>query len=67
MLSCATVHAVLKIMGIELIFEGFWLLVKLLYYQIEATLRFFIKQGRKDVKGEIVLVTGAGSGIGNSI
>lgn len=51
-------------MGVEVVFQGLWVLVLLIYYQLEALVRLFIKPARKDVSGEIVLVTGAGSGIG---
>lgn len=35
-----------------------------IYYWLEAIFRFFVSRARKDVRGDIVLVTGAGSGIG---
>ena len=39
-------------------------LVMSLYYWFESMVRFFIPKGKKDVRGDVVLITGAGSGIG---
>ncbi|KAJ8336490.1 hypothetical protein SKAU_G00377100 [Synaphobranchus kaupii] len=38
-----------------------------IYYILETCLRFFIRARRKNVTGEVVLITGAGSGIGRLI
>ncbi|CAK8672487.1 unnamed protein product [Clavelina lepadiformis] len=38
-----------------------------IYYWLEAIFRFFVPRARKDVRGDIVLVTGAGSGIGQRL
>lgn len=54
-------------MGIEVVFEGLWVLLLLIYYQLESLVRLFIKPRRKNVEGQIVLVTGAGSGIGQRL
>lgn len=35
-----------------------------IYYHVEALIKLFIPTKMKDVSGEIVLITGAGSGIG---
>ena len=38
-----------------------------IYYLLEAFLRLFVRPRRKNVTGEVVLITGAGSGIGRLI
>ncbi|XP_069341465.1 17-beta-hydroxysteroid dehydrogenase 13 isoform X2 [Eulemur rufifrons] len=40
------------------------LLITILYSYVESLVKFFIPQRRKSVAGEIVLITGAGHGIG---
>ncbi|XP_037686150.1 17-beta-hydroxysteroid dehydrogenase 13 [Choloepus didactylus] len=40
------------------------LLITIIYSYLEALVKFFIPQRRKSVAGEIVLITGAGHGIG---
>lgn len=47
--------------------ETLQLIVLAVYYSLEAIIRLFIPTKKKDVTGEIVLVTGAGSGIGRLI
>jgi len=46
----------------------FWKLItesmRALYFWMIAVFQFFIPPPRKDVRGKIVLVTGAGSGLG---
>lgn len=44
--------------------ETLQLIVLTVYYSLEAIASFFIPAKKKDVTGEIVLITGAGSGIG---
>ncbi|XP_067218919.1 short chain dehydrogenase/reductase family 16C, member 5a [Chanodichthys erythropterus] len=44
--------------------ETLQLIVLTIYYHLESFIKFFIPQRKKDVSGEIVLITGAGSGIG---
>ncbi|KAJ8372994.1 hypothetical protein AAFF_G00272310 [Aldrovandia affinis] len=44
--------------------ETLQLLFFFLYYNVEAFLKLFISAKRKNVTGEVVLITGAGSGIG---
>ncbi|XP_029930825.1 epidermal retinol dehydrogenase 2 isoform X2 [Myripristis murdjan] len=44
--------------------ETLQVLILSLWYNIEAFFRFFIPAKRKNVAGEVVLITGAGSGIG---
>lgn len=44
--------------------ETLQVLFMLLVYSLESFVRFFIPTRRKSVSGEIVLLTGAGSGIG---
>lgn len=51
-------------MGADIVLQVLWAILLVIYYQLEAFVRLFIRKGRKDVTGEIVLVTGAGSGIG---
>ena len=34
------------------------------FYWLESIFRFFVPRERKDVRGDVVLVTGAGSGLG---
>lgn len=51
-------------MSFVVVLQVLW---KLLYCYIEAFLSLFISPKRKDVTGDIVLVTGAGHGIGREI
>lgn len=44
--------------------ETLWVLVMSLFYSLEALVRLFIPVRRKNVSGDLVLLTGAGSGIG---
>ncbi|XP_026137677.1 short chain dehydrogenase/reductase family 16C, member 5a isoform X2 [Carassius auratus] len=44
--------------------ETLRLIVLTIYYHIEAFIKVIVPQRKKDVSGEIVLITGAGSGIG---
>ncbi|XP_039272041.1 epidermal retinol dehydrogenase 2-like [Styela clava] len=54
-------------MGFEIVLNLLWMLVLVIYYQLEAIVKFFIQPSRKDVSGQVVLVTGAGSGIGQRL
>ncbi|XP_029589438.1 epidermal retinol dehydrogenase 2 isoform X2 [Salmo trutta] len=47
--------------------EFFELVIGAIFYLFEALVRLFIQPPRKDVEGEIVLVTGAANGIGKLI
>uniref|UniRef100_A0A9J8DEN0 Uncharacterized protein n=1 Tax=Cyprinus carpio carpio TaxID=630221 RepID=A0A9J8DEN0_CYPCA len=44
--------------------ETLRLIVLTIYYHMEAFIKLIVPQRKKDVSGEIVLITGAGSGIG---
>nr|XP_002130984.1 epidermal retinol dehydrogenase 2 [Ciona intestinalis] len=44
-----------------------WALLVSLYYCLEAIVMFFVPTGRKVVRGQTVLITGAGSGIGQRL
>uniref|UniRef100_A0A6J0UP53 Estradiol 17-beta-dehydrogenase 11 n=1 Tax=Pogona vitticeps TaxID=103695 RepID=A0A6J0UP53_9SAUR len=48
----------------NLIFDILWLAVIVIYSCVEALVKLFIPVKRKSVSGEIVLITGAGHGIG---
>ncbi|XP_054845727.1 17-beta-hydroxysteroid dehydrogenase 13-like [Eublepharis macularius] len=48
----------------NLLLEFLWLLVTLIYSYVEALVKLFIPLKRKSVSGEIVLITGAGHGLG---
>ncbi|KAK1332034.1 hypothetical protein QTO34_007713 [Cnephaeus nilssonii] len=48
----------------DVILETFIVLGKFLYYFLESLVYKIIPKSKKDVAGEIVLITGAGSGIG---
>ncbi|XP_012675733.2 short chain dehydrogenase/reductase family 16C, member 5a [Clupea harengus] len=47
--------------------ETLQLIVLSIYYNVEAIIKFCIPSKKKNVTGEIVLITGAGSGIGRLI
>ncbi|XP_069777561.1 epidermal retinol dehydrogenase 2 isoform X2 [Narcine bancroftii] len=47
--------------------ETLWTLLLWLYYSAEALLMLFVPARKKDVSGEIVLITGAASGIGRLV
>ncbi|XP_072536195.1 epidermal retinol dehydrogenase 2 isoform X1 [Salminus brasiliensis] len=47
--------------------EGFELLFGAVFYLFEACVRLFVPHSRKDVEGEVVLVTGAANGLGKLI
>jgi len=44
--------------------ETLQLIVLTIYYHLEFLVQLFVPQRKKDVSGEIVLITGAGCGIG---
>ena len=48
----------------NIILEILLLLITIIYSYLESLVKFFIPQRRKSVAGEIVLITGAGHGIG---
>ncbi|KAA0723866.1 Epidermal retinol dehydrogenase 2 [Triplophysa tibetana] len=47
--------------------ETLWVLARSLFYCLESLVRFIIPVRRKNVSGELVLLTGAGSGIGRTM
>ncbi|XP_030628071.1 epidermal retinol dehydrogenase 2 [Chanos chanos] len=55
------------LLHLQLIKESIDLIIGATFYFFEAFVRLFIQPPRKDVEGEIVLVTGAASGIGKLI
>lgn len=50
----------------NLILEILWVLVVLIFSYAEALVKLFIPKKRKSVSCEIVLITGAGHGIGRN-
>ncbi|CAH0695519.1 unnamed protein product [Spodoptera exigua] len=52
---------------LRIIFEVIWVLLRLNLEIVKALFRVVVPQDRKDVKGDIVLVTGAGHGMGREI
>ena len=50
-----------------LVLEFFTTLGKVVWYTLLALVKLFLPVAKKDVRGDIVLVTGAGSGIGRLI
>ncbi|KAJ6657461.1 hypothetical protein lerEdw1_002396 [Lerista edwardsae] len=50
----------------NLILEILWVLVIIIFSYAEALVKLFIPKKRKSVSGEIVLITGAGHGIGRN-
>ncbi|CAH1639958.1 unnamed protein product [Spodoptera littoralis] len=52
---------------IRIIFEIIWMILRLNLEIIKALFRVVVPQDRKDVTGDIVLVTGAGHGMGREI
>jgi len=48
--------------------ETIWFFILLFYYILEATVLFFVptRYRKKDVKGQIVLITGAGNVSGDN-
>ncbi|XP_036437062.1 epidermal retinol dehydrogenase 2 [Colossoma macropomum] len=57
-------HALLSLRSVKEVFE---LLFGAVFYFFEAFVRLFVPHPRKDVEGEIVLVTGAADGLGKQI
>ncbi|KAL7306677.1 hypothetical protein TKK_0001351 [Trichogramma kaykai] len=53
--------------GVLVIADVFVLLLKVFFYVVEGFYRFFFPVDEKSVAGEIVLVTGAGHGIGKEL
>ncbi|XP_029048367.2 short-chain dehydrogenase/reductase family 16C member 6-like isoform X1 [Osmia bicornis bicornis] len=53
--------------GVLIVADALLLLLKILCYIVEATYRLFVPVEEKSVLGEIVLVTGAGHGIGKEL
>ncbi|KAL6437448.1 hypothetical protein ACFW04_005139 [Cataglyphis niger] len=53
--------------GVLLLAEILFLILKVLYFFCESIFTIFIPRTRKSVAGEIVLVTGAGHGIGKEL
>lgn len=52
---------------VKIIFELLLFLVKYVYYYGESIFRMFVPREQKSVQGEIVLITGAGHGIGKEL
>ncbi|CAH3020905.1 unnamed protein product [Porites evermanni] len=50
-----------------LIFELFLVWLKIIYYWAEAVFRAVVRPPKKDIEGQIVLITGAGGGIGRKL
>lgn len=53
--------------GVQIVTEVLMLLLKVVFYLFESIYRFFVPVEEKSVAGEIVLVTGAGHGIGKEL
>ncbi|XP_076244046.1 short-chain dehydrogenase/reductase family 16C member 6-like isoform X2 [Calliopsis andreniformis] len=53
--------------GVLIVADVLLLLIKILYYILEGIYRLFVPFEEKSVAGEIVLVTGAGHGIGKEL
>jgi len=51
-------------MGLRLFIDLLVALVLSVYYWIESMFLFFLPKSKKDVRGDVVLITGAGSGLG---
>lgn len=51
----------------QVFWDSIFLLLKVIYYILEALCKAIFPIARKSVKGEIVLVTGAGHGIGKEL
>ncbi|XP_050554587.1 17-beta-hydroxysteroid dehydrogenase 13-like isoform X1 [Spodoptera frugiperda] len=52
---------------LRIIFEVIWMLLRLNFEIIKALFRVVVPQDRKDVTGDVILVTGAGHGMGREI
>lgn len=48
----------------NIVLDLLWLLITIIYSYLESLVKVFIPRTRKSVAGEIVLITGAGHGIG---
>ena len=51
----------------HIILEILVLLGRLTYFYIEAVFRLVVPPGRKSVRGQVVVITGAAGGIGRSL
>ena len=54
-------------MGFRLFIDVLVALVLSLYYWLESIVLFFLPKNKKDVRGDVVLITGAGSGLGKNM
>uniref|UniRef100_A0A2H1VJQ9 Short-chain dehydrogenase/reductase 3 n=1 Tax=Spodoptera frugiperda TaxID=7108 RepID=A0A2H1VJQ9_SPOFR len=52
---------------LRIIFEVIWMILRLNFEIIKALFRVVVPQDRKDVTGDVILVTGAGHGMGREI
>lgn len=53
--------------GVLIVADVLMLIIKIIFYLFESIYRFFVPAEEKSVAGEIVLVTGAGHGIGKEL
>ncbi|KAF2357513.1 Short-chain dehydrogenase/reductase SDR [Trinorchestia longiramus] len=66
---CVLGHTIMSeiIRGLVTLLQVLLLLIKLVYLYLEAVFTFFFPTAKKCVRGKIVLVTGAGHGIGKEL